>query len=53
MPGHVKVISPYHAVTTWGKRTYHHHGAGAVKRANAQLRLLGAIKHGWKPTRRR
>jgi len=41
-------------VTVWGTRTFHH-AAGPLgeRRAKAQLRLLGAVKHGWKPTKRR
>ena len=46
MPGHVAKVDGYR--TTWGGKTTAKHTT--KKKAQAQLNLLRAVEHGWKPT---
>lgn len=49
MPGQVAKVDGYR--TTWGGKTVGKGKKGrSRKKAQAQLNLLRAVKHGWKPT---
>jgi len=51
MPGYVRRVSPGRWQAVWGGKVT---ARGASRRAaEAQLRLLRAREHGWRPTERR
>jgi hypothetical protein len=51
MPGGMRRVGKRKYRVRWGGKTTAK--ATSKKKAKSQLRLLRAVKHGWKPTRRR